>query len=112
MKNILLLIMMIAIVFVSGCSKTPTTPNPIIYDNMSDTVVDTQDTQNDTVVVDEPVIIVENNTVIINDTIIDPIIDNTTVVIDEPVNDDDSDYSEYRDTGLIDESIDDLELLN
>lgn len=110
LTNTILFMMLIAILFVSGCSKT-TTPSindtiPI-YENMTDTVVDTP---NDTVVVVDPVVIVSNDTVIVNDTI-DDSMTNDTIVIDEP-NNDNSVYSEYRDTSLIDKSIDDVESLN
>jgi PBP1b-binding outer membrane lipoprotein LpoB len=105
----LLFILFIAALFISGCSKKPVDTTPVINDSMSENVTVTPAAQNNTVVVDEPVVIATDNTTIANDTIDDSL--NTTVIDDTAANDD-SVYSQYRDTGLIDESINNLQSLN
>jgi hypothetical protein len=104
-------LMFVAILLVSGCEKTPVTTDPIVYGNMTGNVtepVDITDVNLTTPIVNESVIV--NNTIIVNETL-NSTINNSTIVIVDPVNNENSDYSEYRDTNLIDDSIDDLESL-
>ena len=110
----LIIIAFIAIVLIFGCGKKQVMPDPIVYDNMIDNPNPSDDQVNDTITVDNPVVVPDTdvlNDTTINDTIDDSFTENVTI-IDGTSNNDDSVYSAYRDTSLIDDSIDDVESLN
>ena len=99
----LLMVLMLATIIITGCKTTTT--DPIIIDTMTENpIVDVQ--MNDSQVT-EQIVPIENESILsLNETI-----DNTTILVD-PVAIPESEYSEYRDTDFIDESIDDLQSLN
>lgn len=109
MKTAAILLLILSLALFAGCKAKTVDPVTNISANMTDNV------QNDTMNVTVPEI---NETIpVVNDTIINetPVVNNTnTTVINEPIvpDDEESEYSEYRDTGMIDDSIDDIESLS
>ncbi len=109
MKAAAILLLILSLALFAGCKTKVVDPViPNITSNMTDTE------QNNTIdVIPE----VNETTPVVNDTIVNetPVVNmtNTTVITDPIVEDDEeSEYSEYRDTGMIDDSIDDIESLS
>ncbi len=106
-KHILLMFIFMTILLY-GC-KTPVEPkNDTIIVNMTDS--DVSGPENITVGVNET--ISDNVSVVVNETVALNETANNITVTNETIVDDESEYSEYRDTSLIEESIDDIESLD
>lgn len=109
MKAAAILLLILSLALFAGCKAKvaePTITN--ISGNMTDTA------QNETIII---VPVVNETAPVVNETIINetPIVNmtNNTVITDPIVEDDEgSEYSEYRDTGMIDDSIEDIESLS